>query len=85
MEENVLQDAYASHMLILAILDTSDESEVEEEPPKCRTHKVWVRGWIRDREDSTQQKTLFRLQRQLQEVIIIEKIKKINKNMTEIT
>lgn len=72
MDENDLEDLYVCQMLMLAATDTTDESDIKEEPPKCRIHKVWVRGWIQDRDDHTQRNTMFKLQEQLQQVNYME-------------
>lgn len=72
MDENELEDGLACQLLLLAACDNSDEESEEEsddeEPPVKRTHSCWVRDWILERDDADQNNTIYKLQRQLEEV-----------------
>lgn len=70
MDENDFEEAMACHMLLLAACDNSDDESMVENPKPKRTHSSWVRKWISQREDKDQNNTLFKLQRQLQQVCI---------------
>lgn len=64
-------DIYDDYMLFLAMCQgLSDDEDTEEEVvvEKKRTHSVWTRGWILEKDDPDQENTIFKLQRQLQEV-----------------